>query len=127
MSDTVSPSPPPPSPPGPPGPHLNEQIKVQAKGFAGSLLDFSFEHFVTPTIIKVIYGLMLLGVALGALMFLVTSIAAGSAVGVLIGLIGAAIMLVLGAVFARVYVEIIMLAFKILETLQRIESKLRQN
>ena len=33
----------------------------------GSILDFSFENFVTPKIIKVVYFLMLAGVALSAL------------------------------------------------------------
>ena len=124
MSDTTPPtsaSPPSASPP-PHAHHVSDEVKAQAKGFLGSLMDFSFESFVTPKIIKVLYALMLLGVALSALMFLVTSFAAGVA-GVVIGLIAAPIMLALGIVFCRVYVEIIMLAFKILETLQRIESK----
>jgi len=98
------------------------EVKEQAKGLLGSLLDFRFESFVTPKIIKVIYFLMLLGVAVSSLLFLITSISSG-VIGLVIGLVGAPILLVIGAVLARVYVEIIMLAFKMLETLQRIEAK----
>ena len=128
MSDTSPLSSPPSSPAAPPphGPHLGDEVKAQARGFIGSLLDFSFQSFVTPKIIKLVYFLILIGVALGALIFLVTSFAAGG-VGIVIGIIGAPIMLLLGAVIGRVYVEIIMLAFKILETLQRIEANLRQH
>lgn len=103
-------------------PLVPPEVTEQAKGLLGSLLDFRFESFVTPKIIKVIYFLMLLGVAAGSLLFLVSSISSGL-MGLVIGLIGAPIMLVIGAVLARVYVEIIMLAFKMLETLQRIEAK----
>ena len=101
---------------------LANDVSNQAKGFFASLLDFSFESFVTPKIIKVIYFILLIGVALGALGILISAISQGF-VAVLISLIVIPIMVVLGAVAIRVYVEIIMLAFKVLETLQRIESK----
>jgi hypothetical protein len=101
---------------------VTDEVKAQAQGFVGSILDFSFESFVTPKIIKLVYFIMLAGVALAAFAFLVGNILRGG-LGAIIGLIGAPIVLVLGAVLARVYVEIVMLAFKILETLQRIESK----
>ena len=122
--DTPPPSPPPSPPPAPPptGQQIADEVTAQAKGFLGSLLDFSFTSFITPKLVKLLYFLMLLGVAAGTLAFLVASIMAGG-FGVVMGLVGAPIMLVLGAVFARVYVEVIMLAFKMLETLKSIESK----
>lgn len=98
------------------------EVKEQAKSLLGSLLDFRFDSFVTPKIIKVIYFLMLLGVAGRSLLFFITSIS-GGVMGLVVGLVGAPIMLVIGAVLARVFVEIILLAFQMLETLQRIEAK----
>ena len=65
---------------------------------------------------------MLAGVALGTLGFFIANLFRGG-MGVIIALIGAPLVLILGAVGARVYVEIVMLAFKVLETLQKIESK----
>ncbi len=99
------------------------EVQSQAKGFFGSLTDFSFESFVTPKIIKLVYFLILIGVCFSALGFLVKSTIQSGAIGFIIGVIGAPLILILGAVLGRVYVEIIMLAFKMLETLQRIEAK----
>jgi hypothetical protein len=113
----------PPPPSSSPSPsRIADDVKAEAKGFVGSILDFTFSSFVTPKIIKLFYFLMLAGVALGSTVFLVANLFRGGS-AVLVGLIGAPIMLILGAVLARVYVEIIMLAFKVLETLQKIESK----
>lgn len=103
-------------------PQLTEQVKDEAKGFIGSLFDFSFESFITPKIIKLIYGLFLVGVCMSALVFLVRMAASG-VMGFLVGLIATPIILVIGLVVARIYVELIMLAFKMLETLKKIESK----
>ncbi|HEY2573951.1 MAG TPA: DUF4282 domain-containing protein [Verrucomicrobiaceae bacterium] len=108
----------------PPSPaQVTNEVSNQAKGFMGSILDFSFETFVTPQIIKLVYFLMLAGVVLSALVFFLGNLIKGGVVGVFVGLIGGPLILVLGAVGARVYVEIVMLAFKVLETLQRIEAK----
>ena len=109
-------------PPPPSATQVADDVKAEAKGLLGSILDFSFNSFVTPKIIKLFYFLMLAGTALGALSFLAMNLFRGGS-GVIVGLIGAPIMLILGAVMARVYEEIIMLAFKMLETLQKIESK----
>jgi len=99
-------------------------VKAEAKGLLGSILDFRFDSFVTPKIVKAIYCLMLLAVVGNALLFFVTSLT-GGLMGVVIGVVGAPILLAVGAVLARVFVELIMLAFKMLETLQRIEAKSR--
>jgi hypothetical protein len=107
----------------PPAPQISNDVSSQAQGFMGSILDFSFESFVTPKIIKLVYFLMLAGVALSALIFFLSSLFKGGVVGIFAGLIGAPLMLILGAVAARVYVEIVMIAFKVLETLQKIEAK----
>ena len=108
----------------PPSPsQVTTEVSNQAKGFMGSILDFSFESFVTPRIIKLVYFLMLAGIALSATAFFLVNLLRGGVVGVFTGLIGGPIILILGAVGARVYIEIIMLAFKVLETLQRIEAK----
>ncbi len=102
---------------------IKSDVSHEAQGLFSSLLDFSFESFVTPKIIKVAYFLMLIGVIFFALIFLGTSLWSFKFTTMLFGLIVTPIILVLGAIVARVYVEIVMLAFKILDTLQRIEAK----
>ena len=65
---------------------------------------------------------MLISIAISSLDFLVKSALSGL-LGFMIGIIGAPILLAAGIVIARVYVELIMLAFKMLETLKKIEAK----
>lgn len=91
------------------------------QGFVGALFDFSFSNFVTPTLIKVIYGLALLGVGLGVLGLGITGLLAvfgGEAIGgILMVIIGCPLYLVFGVIGARVYCELLILFFRILETL----------
>lgn len=92
------------------------------KGIIGSILDFSFESFVTPTIIKFLYGLSLLGVVLSTASWVLFS---GGFTDFLRNLILSPLVLVIGAVLARVYIELVMVFFKILELLRRIEANQR--
>lgn len=102
---------------------ISQNVTNEAKGLFSSLLDFDFESFVTPKLIRVAYFLMLLGVILVALVFLGSQLWSFKPLTIIFGLILTPMILIIGAIGARVYVELVMLAFKILETLQRIESK----
>ncbi|CAN5823248.1 hypothetical protein BH20ACT6_BH20ACT6_01180 [soil metagenome] len=64
----------PPPPGGGNGPRSGGQGSAadDAKGFLGALFDFSFTHFVTPKIVKVVYILATVVLSLG-LLFLVIS------------------------------------------------------
>jgi hypothetical protein len=104
----------------PPATHLPPEATT-AKGFVGSLLDFSFESFVTPTIIRFLYALSLIGVAASTLAWVFT----GGFSGFLWHLVAAPLVLLIGWVLARVYIELIMVLFKILELLRRIEAHQR--
>ena len=100
------------------------------KGFVGSLFDFSFSNFVTPTIIKIIYGLMLLLVALVCLGLFIMGVigifsgGGGGAVvmGIAIIIIGCPLALVLGTIAMRVYAELLVIMFRIAETLIDIKN-----
>ncbi|MDF2966239.1 MAG: hypothetical protein K0Q93_17 [Nocardioidaceae bacterium] len=59
------------------------------KGFLGALFDFSFTSFVTPTIVKFVYILITIGLALGYLLFVVLGFAGDTpAVGIVVLLLG---------------------------------------
>ncbi len=59
------------------------------KGFFGALFDFSFTSFVTPKIVKVVYVLATVGLALLYLIFVITGFAGDQPlVGVLVLLLG---------------------------------------
>lgn len=107
----------------PPAAQTKNEVAQEALGLFSSILDFSFEKFVTPKIIRVAYFLMLIGVIIIALIFLGTSLLSFKFTTMLFGIVMTPIILTVGAIAARVYVEVVMLAFKILDTLQRIEAK----
>lgn len=114
----------PPSQTPPSAAQLADQVKDEAKGFLGSLMDFSFENFITPKIIKLVYALALVGVAVYTVGWLgYCFYTHNMVVGFLMAVITTPVIAALGIVLARVYVELIMLAFKMLETLKKIEAK----
>jgi len=105
------------------------QSAALAKGFFSGLFDFSFETFVALKVIKVLYGIFLLVLALGILGGIgaaIISIFQGSilaGLGMLIVLpIAALVYLVMG----RVYFELIIVAFKIAEDADEIARNTRK-
>lgn len=58
------------------------------KGFFGALFDFSFEHFVTPILVKVVYILATVGLALVWLIWLVAAFSQEPALGIVVLLLG---------------------------------------
>jgi hypothetical protein len=107
-------NPPPPGPPGPPYPEDTSgpppARQPQVRGFFGALFDFSFNHFVTPLIIRVLYVLGLIGIALGYLWFVVIAFIAGAVQGVvtlLFGLIIAFIYLAFWRVILEFYLAVV--------------------
>lgn len=66
-----------------------------AQGFFGALFDLSFDSFVTPVLIKVLYILGLVVIGLSYLSWVVLAFAADSGAGIVVLLLGA-----VGALFA---------------------------
>jgi len=60
-----------------------------SKGFFGSLFDFSFSSFVTPMIVKVVYILALVGLAIGYVVVVIAGFADSAASGIGILILGA--------------------------------------
>lgn len=93
-------NPPPPGSPGQPqypeGPGGQPPAwQPQAKGFFGALFNFSFNHFVTPSIIRVLYVLGLIGITIGYLTFVVAAFSVSIAQGL--------VTLLLGLIIAFIY------------------------
>jgi Domain of unknown function (DUF4282) len=85
---------------------------VTQKGFFASLFDTSFSSLVTPRIIKVIYIILLVVLGLVAVVALITGIARGGA-SIIATIIIVPLAFLLYVIFARVYLEIVIVLFKI--------------
>ena len=83
-----------------------------ARGLLGALLDFSFTSFITPKIIKVLYGLAIAVSGLWALAFVIAGLRQGVAAG-LGALILGAILFPLFVMYARVGLEVLIVIFRI--------------
>lgn len=85
-----------------------------SNSFFGALFDFSFSEFVTTRIIKVLYILGMIAVALWSLFFIFAGLATGGAEAV-----GALLLAVLGffvgVIYLRVLLEFIVIVFRIAE------------
>lgn len=93
---------------------------TDAKSFFSSLLDMSFSDFITPKIIKILFVLAIIGSAIWGLVILVVGLASGSVGGILGGLIGAPILFVLAVIMSRVYLELLLVMFRIAENTGRL-------
>jgi hypothetical protein len=95
----------------------------ESKGFFAGLFDFSFKNLVAPRVIKVLYIIFLIALALGTLGGLgavVLSLIGGEILAALFTLIMLPFAIVLYLILGRVYFELIILAFRMLETLETI-------
>ncbi len=89
-------------------------------GFFKSLFDISFRSLITTKIIKVVYVLYMVVIAVGALLFIVSAFNASAVVGVLVLLIGAPLGALVYLIFARVWLEALIALFRIMENTQEL-------
>lgn len=97
---------------------------MNLKGF------LNFERMVTPVIIKILFwiGLIVsmiaaLGIVLGGI---ITGIRDSNLGIILAGLVGGSIVLILSVLAVRIYAELLILAFRINETLTDIKNLLNK-
>ena len=104
-------------------------MAAQSKGFFAGLFDFTFENLVALKVIKVLYGLFLLGLAGGILFGLggaVLSIFNGQVLAGLGMLVVTPFAALLYLILGRVYFELIIVAFKIAEDADEIAKNTRK-
>jgi len=91
---------------------------MDTKGFLGELFDFSFSKFVTFRVVKVLYGLGIAGAVIFGLSVLVRGfmlLRYQALVGLVTILIGAPLAMFLTILWARIWLEIIIVIFRIAE------------
>jgi hypothetical protein len=89
-----------------------------AKGFFGALFDFSFEHFVTPMLVKVVYILATVALGLVWLFWLVAAFSQSSGFGLVV--------LVLGPIAIVIYLAIIRMTLEFYLSVVRMSQDIHQ-
>jgi hypothetical protein len=92
---------------------------VTQKGFFASLFDISFSSLVTTRIIKVVYAIILVVLGLIAVVALITGIARGGG-SIIATIIIVPLAFLLYTIFFRIYLEIVIVLFRIMETNQEL-------
>jgi hypothetical protein len=86
------------------------------KGFLASLFDPSFSSLITTKVIKVIYILSMILIALGALVLVVAAFSNSAGAGLFVLVIVAPFVSLLYLIYTRVLLEVIIALFRIMET-----------
>jgi hypothetical protein len=89
------------------------QSSPASKGFFASLFDVSFESFVTPTIIKVVYILAMIGVGLTTLFLALDGFRYLGVYGFFVLLIVCPLYFFFSLLLTRIYMELIMVIFRL--------------
>ncbi len=89
------------------------------KGFFEALFDFSFSEFITARLIRLLYGLALVLLGLFVLVFMVSGFTQSFGYG-LLSLILSPVVFLLGAIGTRIYLELVIVIFRIAEHAKRL-------
>ena len=101
-----------------PRPKGLKDVSVLKKGsFLQALFDFSFNHFFTPKIIKLLYGLSIFSAGLIAILFIIFGFSTSTGFGIFALLVGAPLIFLLAAIYSRICFELMIAVFRIAETL----------
>jgi hypothetical protein len=90
------------------------------KGFFGSLFDLTFQHYVIPKLLKVIYVIVIVLSGLAALIWAGIAFKENAILGVLVLLIVAPLYFIFNIILWRVFIELIMSWFNAVTSLDTI-------
>jgi hypothetical protein len=94
--------------------------------FIDSLMDFSFTAFVTSKIIRLLYGLSIVGAALMGLILVVFGFSVSWLAGIVMLLFVAPLVFIISVIYSRVLLEIIIVIFRISEHAAEIAANTRR-
>ncbi|MEA2155188.1 MAG: hypothetical protein QOE11_1328 [Solirubrobacteraceae bacterium] len=84
-------------------------------GFLKSLFDLSFEHLVTPKVIKFIYVVSIVLAGLAALFYTAVAFQINAGLGVLVLIVLAPLAFLFMVIYTRIFLEVVMALFKVAE------------
>jgi small-conductance mechanosensitive channel len=94
----------------------------EPKGFFAALFDFSFKDFITTKVIAVLYGLGMLIAAIAAIGAIVAGFLSGVCGGIA-AIILSPIIFLIWVIFYRVWLEVIVILFRIEEHTENIAKQ----
>lgn len=92
------------------------------QGFFARLFDFSFRGFITPTIVAILYGILIAVAGLGTLFLIISAFQVRAWVGIL-ALILSPVYFFLLVIFARLYLELVVVLFRIAQDVGEIARR----
>jgi len=95
---------------------LKDVSLLKKGGFLQALFDFSFNHFFTPKIIKLLYGLSIFSAGLIAVLFIIFGFSVSTGFGIFALLVGAPLIFLLAVICCRIYLELMIAMFRIADT-----------
>lgn len=90
------------------------------------MFDFSFDEFISISLIKVLYVLFMIVAGLAALMVLIAFASQGGG-ALVVGLIAAPVIFLLYVILARVWLEVLIVVFRIAENTKEIARQGRRD
>lgn len=113
-----------PTPPAPPQPPAPAQSQPQG-GFFEALMDTRFDNLITPSLIRFLYVVAMVVLALGALFTIIAGFADSAGTGIIL-LILAPIGALIYLIVTRLWLELIVVAFKIREAAEEVAANTRR-
>ncbi len=102
-------------------PGMFKEVSVLKKvDLLQALFDFSFSRFVSPKIIRLLFGLSILLAALLALFFVIVGFKASIWVGIFVLLIAAPLIFLLTVIYSRVALETVLAIFRVVDHVDNI-------
>ncbi len=93
---------------------------MEQENFLRALFDTRFTTLITPKVIRVLYILAIIGIGIGAIFTVVAAFNESTGLGVLTLLVLAPLGFLLYVIIARLYLEIVIVLFKIHESARAI-------
>jgi hypothetical protein len=96
---------------------------ASAKGFVGSLFDFGFTSFVTPKVVKVVYALIMAGLALAEVGYLIFAFKANAVFGIISLVILCPLSFFVYLALWRILLELFIVVFRIADDIRSIRER----
>jgi hypothetical protein len=104
---------------------VNQNPGVPQQGFFSALFDTRFDRLITPSLIRFLYVVAIVLIGLGMLAVIIAGFAENAGTGVLL-LIFAPIGALLYVIVTRLWLELIIVAFKIREATEEVAANTRR-